>query len=152
MSLLTLKGWLDCLTYRSTFQPQPFCDSHTVYSLGFHPLLSKLLFSIPPFPLKQWHNSAALCVSVVRLWLNAIILIPLANLFLSIPVEFKHLLLHSIKKTVTKVLQELQEARALFHRWVFSVGVRMALCCSRGWLSRWLCAAGFLMLGDLQTS
>lgn len=52
-------------------------------------------------------NFAALCVGVVRFGLNTIILIPLDNVFLLMPVELEHLLLCAIKKTATIALEEL---------------------------------------------
>lgn len=134
--------------HQGTSAPQRGACSYysTVNSLGFK-LVSVWAFflhsSIPP-ETGVLINFAALCVVVVRFGLNAIILIPLANLFLLMPVELEHLLLCAIKKTSTIASEELREASALFRRWVFSVGVRTALHCGRlscggGW------ADGFLL-------
>lgn len=98
-------------------------------SLSF-PFFSPSLHS----PWTRGINSAVPCVGTVRFGLNAVILTPLANLFLPMPVELEHLLLPSIKKSATIATGEPWAARALFHRWVFSVGVRTALHC--GGLSR----------------
>lgn len=114
-------------------------------------LLLSFLFFSPSLhtPWTRSINSAVPCVGMARFGLNTTVLTPLANLFLLMPVELEHLLLASIKKSTTIALGEPWAARALFHRWVFSVGVRTALHWAEGVAE--LCTAGSLMLGDLQT-